>query len=158
MVRSALKWIDGTDFGYYALCPEPYVASWDGTEAGEACDEYAARVDLPGHGDVLVLGGEPLPATYFAEHLTFARWYTAEDDLGLARAVERAMDSDGWEDACEVSLDGDYRLMDCLVAGEDVTEADSIRVRVPEGRYLVRSLFLDVSPEEQFMLERLVRL
>ncbi|MFD8088236.1 hypothetical protein ACFV4F_41870, partial [Kitasatospora sp. NPDC059722] len=80
------------------------------------------------------------------------------DDLGRARAVAGAMDSDGWEDACAVSLDGDYRLMDCLVAGEDVTEADSIRVRVPEGRYLVRSLFLDVSPEEQFMLERLVRL
>ncbi|MFD8088237.1 hypothetical protein ACFV4F_41875, partial [Kitasatospora sp. NPDC059722] len=98
MVRSALKWIDGTDFGYYALCPEPYVASWDGTEAGDACDEYAARVDLPGHGDVLVLGGEPLPATYFAEHLTFARWYTAAGDPRRGGAGGRAMDTEGGVD------------------------------------------------------------
>jgi hypothetical protein len=153
-----VKWIDETDFGYYALCPESCVAAWDGTEAGDVCDEYVGRVVLPGHGDVLVLGGEPLPATYLDHRMTFVRKYAAEDDSGLQQAVDRAMASDGWEDAVEVSLGGSYRLMDCMVAGDGVTETDTIRVRIPDGRYRVQSLFIESSSGEQFMLERLVGL
>ncbi|MFC9329602.1 Imm21 family immunity protein [Kitasatospora sp. NPDC057015] len=153
-----LKWIDETDFGYYALCPEAGVAAWDGTEALDACSAYVGRVGLAGHGDVLVLGGEPLPATYLDRQMTFVRWYAAVDDSGLEHAVDQAMGSDGWEDAIEISLGGSYRLMDCLNDGEGVTETDTIRIHIPQGRYLVQSLFIEPSSDEQFMLERLVGL
>ena len=154
-----MKWIDGTDFGYYVLCPESHVAAWDCTdEFMDVFDDYVGRVVLAGLGDVLVLGGEALPATYLDHQMTFVRWYAAEDDSGLDQAVDQAMGSDGWKDAFEVSLGGSYRLMDGLVAGYDVAESDTIRVHIPEGRYLVQSLFIEAFPDDQFMLERLVRI
>lgn len=155
---SAVKWIDETDSGCYALCPESYVTAWDGAEAGDVSGEYVGRVVLPGHGDVLILGGEPLPVTYLDRPMTFVRWYAAEDDGGLERAVDQVMSSDAWEDVFELSLGGSYRLLDCLVSGDETAEADTIRVTVPQGRYLVQSLLIEPSSDAQFMLERLVRL
>ncbi|MFC9327321.1 Imm21 family immunity protein [Kitasatospora sp. NPDC057015] len=153
-----MKWIDGTDFGYYVLCPESHVAAWDCTEFMDAFEDYVGWVVLPEHGDVLVLGGEALPATYLDRRMTFVRNYAADDDSGLEQAVEQAMGSDDWTDAFEVSLGGSYRLMDCMAAGDDVAESDAIRVHIPEGRYLVQSLVIEAFPDDQFMLERLVRI
>ncbi|MFF1867697.1 Imm21 family immunity protein [Kitasatospora herbaricolor] len=151
-----VKWIDGTDFGYYVLCPESHVAAWDGSEFMDAFEDYVGRVTLAGLGDVPVLGGEALPVTYLDHRMTFVRKYAAEDDGGLEHAVDQAMGSDGWTDAFEISLGGNYRLMDCMVAGGDVAESDTIRVHIPEGRYLVRSLFFEAFSGDQFLLERLV--
>ncbi|MEK2493609.1 Imm21 family immunity protein [Kitasatospora purpeofusca] len=159
-----MKWIDGTDFGYYALCPESHVAGWDGSEFWDctgftdAFENYVGRAVLPGPGDVLVLGGEALPATYLDHRMTFVRKCAAEDDSGLENAVDQATGSDDWTDAFEISLGGNYRLMDCMVAGDDVADSDTIRIHIPEGRYLVQSLFIKAFPDDQFMLERLVRI
>ncbi|MFF3601642.1 hypothetical protein [Kitasatospora indigofera] len=74
------------------------------------------------------------------------------------------MGSDDWTDAFEISLGGSYRLMGCLISGADAArtartaETDTIRVHIPEGRYLVQSLFIETFQGDQFMLERLVRI
>ncbi|MFD0264658.1 hypothetical protein ACFVH7_41085 [Kitasatospora indigofera] len=139
-----MKRIDGTDFGYYALCPESHVAAWDGAEFMDALEDYVARVELPSLGEVLLLGGEALPVTHLDRRTTFVRQYAAEDDSALEQAVDQAMGSD-----------------DCLISGADAArtaETDTIRVHIPEGRYLVQSLSIETFQGDQFMLERLVRI
>ncbi|GHE28605.1 hypothetical protein GCM10018781_80850 [Kitasatospora indigofera] len=156
-----VKWIDVSDFGYYALRPESHVAACDGAEFMDALEDCVARVLKPGLGEVLILGGEALPVTYLDRRMTFVRQYAAEDDSALEQAVDRAMGSDDWTDAFEIWLGGSYRLMDCLISGADAArtaETDTIRVHVPEGRDLVQSLFIEAFQGDQFMLERLVRI
>ncbi|MFE3110289.1 hypothetical protein ACFXKJ_13100 [Kitasatospora indigofera] len=51
--------------------------------------------------------------------------------------------------------------MDCLISGADAArtaETDTIRVHIPEGRYLVQSLSIETLQGDHFMLERLVRI
>ncbi|MCX5215381.1 immunity 21 family protein [Kitasatospora sp. NBC_00240] len=107
---------------------------------------------------MLVLGWEALPVTYLDHRMTFVRKYAAEGDSGLEHAVDHAKGSDGWKDAFEISLGGSYWLMDCMVVGRDIAGNDTIRVHIPEGRYLVQSMFIEAFPDDQFMLERLVRI
>ncbi|MCX5182988.1 immunity 21 family protein [Streptomyces sp. NBC_00268] len=150
-----MNWLDGTDFGVYGLCPAPYLKDWDGTEAAPVWPEHVAKIVLPDHGDVLALGGQAMPVAYLDRTRTFVRWCCCDDDAGLEDAVERAMDSDEWKDAFEITLGGRYVLLDSGVHGADVGEADAIVVDVPHGHYQVQSLFIHPSMGE-FFLERLV--
>ncbi|WP_329382808.1 hypothetical protein OG625_20180 [Streptomyces sp. NBC_01351] len=79
-----MRWLE-TDFGLYALCPDAYVADWDGTEADATAADSAGRLVLPGHGDVLTLGGEPLPIACVENVMTFVRWVAGDDDEGWSR-------------------------------------------------------------------------
>ncbi|MGA6169085.1 Imm21 family immunity protein [Streptomyces sp. NPDC012600] len=152
-----MEWLD-TDFGYYALCPEPYLTDWEGTEADAVGIEYVGRVPLPDHGEVLTLGGEPSAITYLDRTMTFIRWHAADNDTGLENAVERSMASDEWQDVFDIDLGGRYSLLDSAARGDEISEADVIRVDVPPGRYRVQSLFISPSEDASFMLERLLKM
>ncbi|GAA4852163.1 hypothetical protein [Kitasatospora terrestris] len=105
------SWIGGTDFGRYVPLPEAAVPTWGGEAADEWTGEYAAAFELPGHGDVVSLGGEPLSVTWLPGVSAFARWYSADDDGGLVAAVDPLRDEPGWEDVRTVELaPGRYRL------------------------------------------------
>ncbi|MFJ5829382.1 Imm21 family immunity protein [Streptomyces sp. NPDC093089] len=149
-----MDWLDGTDYGHYALCPAPYLASWNGTEADAVSSEHVGKVVLPGHGDVLTLGGQGLPVAYLDRVTTFVRWVACDDDAGLEDAVERAVHTHEWHDAFEITLGGPYVLLDSGALGAEVGEDEAIRVDVPPGRYRVQSLLIRPSTGE-FFLERL---
>ncbi|MFJ8039484.1 Imm21 family immunity protein [Kitasatospora sp. NPDC096147] len=154
-------WLDRTDSARYALLPEHLVSRWTGEEAYDAAGEYAASVRLDDH-DVVVLGGEPLPVTWIADHLVFARWIAADDDRSLLPTVERALATGVWEDAVTLRLGGRYVLTDAGYDGEHILGLDRadppelLRLTVPAGRYLLRSLVVD--PDAEYYLEHLLPL
>ncbi|MFB6836830.1 Imm21 family immunity protein [Streptomyces sp. NPDC056361] len=150
-----MDWLDGTDFGHYALCPAPYLKSWNGTEADAVTPEHVGKFVLPDHGDVLTLGGQGLPVACLERMMTFVRWVACDDDAGLEDAVEQAMNSHEWQDAFEITLGGPYVLLDSGALGAEVGEDEVIRVNVPHGRYRVRSLLIRPAMGE-FFLERLI--
>ncbi|UQA35621.1 MULTISPECIES: Imm21 family immunity protein [unclassified Streptomyces] len=150
-----MRWID-TDFGLYALCPDAYVADWEGTEADAVAADSVGMVSLTGHGDVLTLGGEPLPVAYLQNVRTFVRWVAADDDHGLEEAVEAAGGSSDWQDLFEIALDGRYTLLDSAMSGSEVEDSEIIRIDLPKGNYLVQSLTVSPDDESEFQLERLV--
>ncbi|MFE0699853.1 Imm21 family immunity protein [Streptomyces sp. NPDC058872] len=156
-------WIDGTDFARYAPIPEELLPGWEGNEAEDVIHECVSAFRLAGH-DVLTLGGEPLPVTWLAEPLAFARWYEADGDAGLLPAVHGAVDSDAWEDVLSVALGGRYVLTD---AGYDADEilgslrgarqpVAALRVELAPGRYRVQSLTVEPAPDTRFVLDRLL--
>ncbi|MGA5870693.1 Imm21 family immunity protein [Streptomyces cinereoruber] len=156
-------WLDRTDFARYALIPEELLPTWEGSEADDVIDEYVSALWPAGHR-VLTLGAEPLPITWLAEYLTFARWCCADDDTGLLPAVRDASVSDGWEDVLSLELGGRYVLADAAYEADRILDslrgarqpAEALRVEVPPGRYRVQSLVVDPDPNTQFMLERLL--
>ncbi|MEU9292479.1 Imm21 family immunity protein [Streptomyces sp. NPDC048266] len=150
-----MRWLE-TDFGLYALCPDFYVADWNGTEADATAADSVGKIVLPGHGDVLTLGGEPLPIAYLQDVMTFVRWVAAEDDHEVERAVEAAAGSADWQDLFEISLGGRYTLLDSATKGSEVEESDVFHVDIPEGRYRVQSLSIAPSDDAEFQLDRLV--
>ncbi|MEV8533121.1 Imm21 family immunity protein [Streptomyces sp. NPDC051211] len=151
----SVNWLDGTDFGYYALCPASYLQDWDGTEANEVFQAYVSKVPLPDHGEVLTIGGEALPVTYLPESMTFVQNVGSDEKVDLHKEAERAMDAQGWQDAVEIALGGRYFLIDSGVPGAETEERYMIQVDVPHGRYQVRSLSIDL-PLGEFYLHRLV--
>ncbi|MFJ7065563.1 Imm21 family immunity protein [Streptomyces sp. NPDC101115] len=163
MIRRMVTWLDSTDFARYALIPEELLPAWEGTEADEVIAERVSALRLAGH-DILALGAEPLPITWLAAHLTFARWYYADDDTGLLSAVHAAMAADGWEDILSLELGGRYVLTDAAYETDRILDslrdtqqpAEALRVELSPGRYRVQSLIIDPDPNSQFMLERLL--
>lgn len=163
MIPRMATWLDGTDFARYALIPEELLPAWEGTEADDVIDEYVSVFRLAGR-DVLTLGAEPLPVTWLAEHLTFARWCYADGDAGLLPAVRAAGSADGWEDVLSLELGGRYVLADAAYEADRILgslrdvqqQPEALRVELPPGRYRVQSLTVDPDPHTQFMLERLL--
>ncbi|MGW8355507.1 Imm21 family immunity protein [Streptomyces wedmorensis] len=150
-----MDWLDGTDFGYYALCPAPYLKAWEGTEADAESPMHVGKVLLPDHGEVLTLGGQALPVAYLDRARTFVRRVSCDDDASLEDAVEHAMTSDEWQDVFEITLGGHYVLLDSGVRGAEVGVDDAIQVNVPSRRYRVQSLLI-YSFMGEFFLERLI--
>ncbi|MGW4777237.1 Imm21 family immunity protein [Streptomyces filamentosus] len=156
-------WLDGTDFARYALIPEELLPAWEGTEADDVIDEYVSALRIAGR-DILTLGAEPLPVTWLAELLTFARWCYADDDAGLLSAVHAAGSADGWKDVLALELGGRYVLADAAYEADRILgslqdaqrPAETLRVELPAGRYRVQSLTVDPDATTQFMLERLL--
>ncbi|RSS82214.1 hypothetical protein EF903_27630 [Streptomyces sp. WAC05292] len=153
-VRNAVTWLDGTDFGYYALCPASRLDGWAGTEADEVFGACVGRIALPGHGEVLTIGGEALPVAYLPESMVFVQDAGSDEGIDVPGEVERALGAPGWQDAFEISLGGRYFLIDSGVPGAETEEECTVRVDIPRGRYLVRSLVLDL-PLGEFRLHRL---
>ncbi|MFE1905994.1 Imm21 family immunity protein [Streptomyces gardneri] len=150
-----MRWLE-TDFGLYALCPDAYVADWEGAEADGTAADSAGKIVLPGHGEVLTLGGDPAPVAYLPDVMTFVRWVAADDEEGLERAVEAAAGSAEWKDLFEIALGGRYTLLDSAASGSEVEESEVLHIDVPEGRYRVQSLLITPSDEAEFQLDRLV--
>ncbi|MDX6758616.1 MULTISPECIES: Imm21 family immunity protein [Streptomyces] len=148
------NWLDGTDFGYYALCPASYLQDWDGSEADEVFQAYVSKVTLPDGGEVLTIGGEALPVAYFPESMTFVQSVCADEGVDLHEEVERAVEAQGWQDAVEIALGGRYFLIDSGVPGAGTEEEYMIQVDIPHGRYQVQTLSIDVLLGE-FYLHRL---
>ncbi|WP_306326198.1 Imm21 family immunity protein [Streptomyces venezuelae] len=156
-------WLDGTDFARYALIPEELLPTWEGTEADEVIDEYVSALRMAGR-DILTLGAEPLPVTWLAEPLAFARWCYADDDTGLLSAVHAAGSADGWKDVLTLELAGHYILADAAYEADRILDslrqaqrpAEALRVELSPGRYRVQSLIVDPDPKTQYMLERLL--
>lgn len=71
----------------------------------------ATALRFEGH-DVVILGGEPLPVTWIAYALVFARWSSADDDRSLLPGVDTALACGAWEDVVTVELGGRYVLTD----------------------------------------------
>ncbi|MGY3336434.1 hypothetical protein ACVW0K_002533 [Streptomyces filamentosus] len=163
MIRRMATWLDGTDFARYALIPEELLPAWEGTEADDVIDEYVSALRIAGR-DILTLGAEPLPLTWLAEPLTFARWCYADDDTGLLSAVHAAGSSGGWKDVLTLELGGRYVLADAAYEADRILgslqdaqqPAEMLRVELPAGRYRVQSLIVDPDATTQFMLERLL--
>lgn len=164
MILRMATWLDGTDFARYALIPEELLPAWEGTEADDVIDEYVSAFPLAGR-DVLTLGGEPLPVTWLAEHLTFARWCYADDDTGLLSSVRAAAGSNDWKDVLSLELGGRYVLADAAYEPDRILGSlrdaqqrpvEAFRVELPSGRYRVQSLTIDPDPNSQFMLDRLL--
>lgn len=74
MHLNSVNWLDGTDSGVYVLCPESRVADWEGTQGFTALEEYVSTIVLPGHGEILTIGGEALPVTYVPDLDRDCRW------------------------------------------------------------------------------------
>ncbi|WP_195911341.1 Imm21 family immunity protein [Streptomyces kaniharaensis] len=155
-------WLESTDIARYALVPERALVGWDGMEqALHHTSEYADAFPLPGHGDVLTLGGEPLAVTWLPDHLVFARWCHADDDTGLAAAVAQAIVCDeGWEDALTVDLCcGRYLLTDASYEGERITgSGEYLPVELTPGRYRAQSMTVEPDENTAFLLVRLLPL
>ncbi|MFD0277852.1 Imm21 family immunity protein [Kitasatospora sp. NPDC127111] len=153
-------WLESTDTARYALVPQGALAGWAGWEqALPHTTEYADAFALPGHGDVLTLGGEPLAITWLPGHLVFARWCYADDDAGLAAAVAAATAGDaGWADAVTVELSGGrYLLTDASYEGERiVSSGEYLPVDLVPGRYRAQSLTVEPDEDSAFLLVRLV--
>ncbi|MFC8454023.1 Imm21 family immunity protein [Kitasatospora sp. NPDC057223] len=160
---AALTWLDRTDFARYALLPEHLVPRWAGEEVYDACGEYATALRFEGH-DVVILGGEPLPVTWIAYALVFARRSSADDDRSLLPGVDTALASGAWEDVVTVELGGRYVLTDAGYDGGHIRGLDYadppelVRVTIPAGRYLLQSLLIQPDPESEYYLERLLPL
>ncbi len=148
------NWLDGTDFGVYVLCPESRVADWEGTQEFTALEEYVSTIVLPGHGEILTIGGEALPVTYVPDYLTFVQNIGSDEGIDLPAEVARTMDARGWQDTVEISLGGRYGLVDALVPAAGTEEEYVLWVEIPDGHYRVQSLDLDL-PLGEFRLHRL---
>ncbi|CAL9417055.1 Imm21 family immunity protein [Streptomyces sp. enrichment culture] len=157
------EWLDHTDFGRYALIPEGLLPRWEGSEADEVIDEYVSAIRVAGH-DVLTLGAEPLPVTWLAAPLIFARPYGTDDDAELLTAVRAAVAADDWEDVTSVELGGRYVLTDAAYDGRRVLRSlreaprqpEALRVALPPRRYRVRSPALGPDRSAPFLLSRLL--
>ncbi|MFK0258143.1 Imm21 family immunity protein [Streptomyces sp. NPDC090445] len=149
-----MDWLEGTDFGYYVLCPAGRVREWDGTEAHTELEEYINKILLPGDGEVLTIGGEALPVTCLPGSLTFVQNVGSDESVDLHREVERAMAAPGWQDAVEIVLGGQYALIDAMVPGADTEDDYMLRIDIPHGRYRVQSVYIE-RPLGEFHLHRL---
>ncbi|MFE6052371.1 Imm21 family immunity protein [Kitasatospora sp. NPDC056446] len=151
-------WLDGTDSGRFVLCPEGAVAGWTGEGALEAAEAYAAGYAVPGHGDVLVLGGEPLLVGWLAEERVFVRPLHFDCSEDVRPPVREALRSGVWEDGPVLDLiAGRYLLTDVCYDGEAIVErGEYLTVELPPGRYLVQSLVTGPGPRADFLLERLL--
>ncbi|WP_405677033.1 immunity 21 family protein [Streptomyces sp. NBC_01511] len=98
--------------------------------------------------------GSRRAVTYLDRTTTFIRWHAADDDTGLAGAVERGVASDAWQDVFDITLGGRYVLLDSAARGDEAGGADVIRVDVPRGRYRVPSPVISPSENASFMVER----
>ncbi|MFG2908825.1 Imm21 family immunity protein [Kitasatospora sp. NPDC048286] len=160
MITVEQGWLDGTDSGFFVLCPEGAVEGWAGCEEAvvDAAAEYAVGHPVPGHGDVLVLGGEPLPVGWLAEERVFVRPLFAECSDAVRPLVREALRSGIWEDGPVLELAaGRYLLVDVFQDGTDALESgEYLTVEVPSGRYLVQSLRAEPERWQEFLLERLL--
>ncbi|MEV7770617.1 Imm21 family immunity protein [Kitasatospora sp. NPDC086791] len=160
MITVAEGWLDGTDSGLFVLCPEVAVEGWAGCEEAlvEAAADYAAGWAVPGHGDVLVLGGEPLPVGWLAEERVFVRPLDVECSDAVRPLVREALRSGIWEDGPVLELTaGRYLLTDVFSDGADaLASGEYLTVEVPPGRYLVQSLKAGAGQWPEFYLERLL--
>ncbi|MBO1414023.1 Imm21 family immunity protein [Streptomyces sp. FH025] len=161
MMHVEQGWLDGTDSGRYVVCPERAVEGWTYDRVEELMEEYigeyATAFPVDGHGDVLVLAGEPLPIGWLAEERVFVRPVHCECSDEVRPLVREALRSGVWADGPTVELPaGRYLLTDAAYDGEDIRErGEYLSVELPPGRYLVQSL-VDDSPEAPFHLERLL--
>ncbi|GAA2710239.1 MULTISPECIES: Imm21 family immunity protein [Streptomyces] len=154
------EWLDSTDTARYALVPEGALAGWVGWEqALHHTSEYADAIPLPGHGDVLTLGGEPQAVTWLPDHLVFARWCYADDDTALAAAVAQAVAGDeSWADEVTVELTGGrYLLSDAGDEGEEIlSSGEYLPVDLAPGRYRAQSMTVRPDEKAAFLLVRLL--
>ncbi|MGA5493123.1 Imm21 family immunity protein [Streptomyces cinereoruber] len=156
-------WLESTDFARYALVSEELLPVWTGAGADGLAGEHVAVVRVAGR-DVLTLGGEPLPVTWIAEELVFARSYGVEGDAALLSAVRDAAGADGWMDLFSLVLGGRHVLTDSACDGDRILDCsrdarqpvETLRVELPRRRYRVRSLVVEPDPETQLVLERLL--
>ncbi|MBV2155208.1 Imm21 family immunity protein [Kitasatospora sp. SUK 42] len=161
MTQVELNWLDGTDSGRYVVCPERAVESWTYERVEELLDqhidEYATAFPVDGHGDVLVLAGEPLPIAWLAEERVFVRPVHCPCSDAVRPLVREALRSGVWQDGPTVELTaGRYLLTDAAYDGEEMLpQGRHLAVELARGRYLVQSL-VDSAPEAPFYLERLL--
>ncbi|MFB7338350.1 hypothetical protein ACFC00_43220 [Streptomyces adustus] len=81
---------------------------------------------------------------------------TFSDDV-IPEVLEEAARSDAWSDGPEIQVpDQPLVLFDMGCTGTTVTPDDSFQVRIPSGRYLVRSLDFEIEDHAAFRLDRLV--
>ncbi|ARF82040.1 hypothetical protein HS99_0008830 [Kitasatospora aureofaciens] len=74
---------------------------------------------LPGHGDVLTLGGEPQAVAWLPDHLVFAGGATRTRTRASRAVAEATARDEGWEDAVTVELSGGrYLLTDASYEGD----------------------------------------
>ncbi|MFF3002333.1 Imm21 family immunity protein [Kitasatospora sp. NPDC057940] len=160
MLTVGQGWLDGTGPGLFVLCPEVAAGGWTGCDEGllEAAADYAAACPVPGHGDVLVLGGEPLLVGWLAEERVFVRPLHVDCAHDVRPLVREALRSGVWEDGPFLDLiAGRYLLTDVFDDGGAVLERGGyLTVELPPGRYLVQSLKAESDRRAQFHLERLL--
>ncbi|MEU8920578.1 Imm21 family immunity protein [Kitasatospora sp. NPDC048545] len=160
MITVDVAWLDGTDSGLFVLCPEAAVERWEGCQEAlvEAAGGYAAAYPVPGYGDVLVLGGEPLPVGWLPEERVFVRPLSVECSDAVRPLVREALRSGVWEDGPVLDLAaGRHLLVDVFQDGEEALEGgEYLTVEVPPGRYLVQSLRAEAGRWPEFHLERLL--
>ncbi|KJS62160.1 Imm21 family immunity protein [Streptomyces rubellomurinus] len=160
MTHTKQAWLDGTDSGWYVLCPEATAAGWTGEEADVFEGGYAAVHRVAGHGDLLVLGAEPLPVRWLAQERIFVRPVDLDLDDDLRPPVAEALRAGVWEDGPVAELTaGRYLLIDTVGGGAEAIElGEYLTVDLPPGRYRVQSLLITPDRPAPCYLERLVPL
>ncbi|MFF9324993.1 Imm21 family immunity protein [Streptomyces sp. NPDC014776] len=151
-----MRWLQ-TDFARYVLCPESAVEGWTGQEAIAAVPDYLSVIEHPSLGGLLCMSGEPMPIAYDESSRTFIRWDYADSEDAAAEALQKAEQSAAWTTGPMVHIPNEpVVLFDCGYAGSDVTPDNSCSIHLPQGRYLVRSLEMEISDSAAFRLDRLV--
>ncbi|MGI5170124.1 Imm21 family immunity protein [Spirillospora sp. CA-253888] len=151
--------------------PETALPDWGGVtdddgpvetwgDYGRACavEGYIGLVDVGGH-QALVLGDEPAPTTYLADHGLFARIAAAESEAGFLAAVDRTVRGHvEWED--DQTLTWDVRepvvLFDSTWPGTDLEPGNHLRIdSIKPGRYRVQAAYIE-QPDNWMILTRLL--
>jgi hypothetical protein len=165
--------------------PEDLLSQWDGindpgagkqvqarsrwnpegpaTDYDRACDVrgYLGLLAV-GEGIALVLGEEPLPATWRPQAPDaglIIRWIFAESGEEVARALEELRPEDFPEPEMYLELDGDRLILfDSASPGNEVEATDSLRLNLLRGNYGISTLMFEPNPDTTLLLHKLQRL
>lgn len=134
--------------------PEAVLPFWAGADGDETSSDYDRACDIDGYvgllpvGDTraLVLGHEPAPTAYLAEHGTFVRRHAADSEAELLAEVPAALDAAAWEPEMEWRVPGPVVLCDAARPGDALRQKDHVRVELDPGHYGVRAAYVSTGP------------
>ncbi|KRC62341.1 hypothetical protein ASE14_00365 [Agromyces sp. Root81] len=173
-MTGAMEWV-GTGGGPLIAVPESVLGAWSGAdddlddldgldelddeEAGDygracAADGYAGVIDVGG-ASALVLGDDPAPTTFLAEHSLFVRRLAADREEAAVGAVGRAMEVARWEEATHWDVPGPVVLFDAAFSAEDLGSTSSLHIDLAAGRYRVESAHVKPDEDTWLLLVRL---
>ncbi|SIN79221.1 Imm21 family immunity protein [Agromyces cerinus] len=167
-----VAWV-GTGGGPLIAVPESVLEAWTGAvdededlddddveeEAGDygracAVTGYAGVIDVGG-ASVLVLGDDPAPTTFVAEHSLFLRRLAADSEGAAVGALARAMEVARWEEATPWEVSGPVVVFDSAYSAVDLGSTSSLRVDLAPGRYRVDSASVEPDDDTWLLLVRL---
>lgn len=146
------KWIEGSG-GPLVLVDQAAVAAWSGASGedyGNACavEGLTGIVRFGGSfapARALVIGDEPLPATFLADLGVLVQWIYASEEDALLEGVRASLPwLEGWDDSREFAISGRAVIFDAVVPGSEIQSAEMLHLNMEPGMYTVRSADLAI--------------